>query len=528
MKFDTKKIKADAKKNFEEAWLSTAKILPENSPADYIGGIGNPHPLHGLIQEIRGIFLSVGFDEIENQIFIPEDEVYLQYGPEAPVILDRCYYLAGLPRPDIGLSDEKIAEIKNISEIDIEKFKKILRDYRAGYVEGDNLFEEMVNQLSITPGQAARIISFFPEFKSLTPVPEKTTLRSHMTAAWFSTLKAMQHKCRTPLRLFSIGVRFRREQRIDAGHLRMHYGASCVVMDEEISLESGKKLSEEILKRLNFKDINFVKKKATSNYYAPDTEFEIFAGGVEIADCGMYSPVALANYDVELPVFNIGFGLERILMLRMNLHDVREVLYPQLYKVLDMTDEEIAEDIKIEKIPETEDGQKLAGLISEISGKHAEEKSPCKFLAYEGKFLGRKIRVYVAEKEENTRLLGPAAQNGIYVYNGSIYGIPKNPERLDGRLIGVQKKGVYAGFSCLDAISNYFAYEIENIIMGRESGWAGGETSPATYMQIKMAKAPSDVNISIGDVARRYVTSKKKEISIKGPIFMAVEFEAID
>ncbi len=519
MKFDTKKIKADAKINFEDAWLSTAGILPEKSPVDYIGGIGSPHPLQGLIQEIRDVFLSMGFDEIENPVFIPEDDIYLQYGPEAPVILDRCYYLAGLPRPDIGLSDEKIEKIKKISEIDIEKFKKILRDYRAGYVEGDNLFEEMVNQLSITPGQAAKIISLFPEFKTLTPISEKTTLRSHMTAGWFSTLKAMQPKYKIPIRLFSIGMRFRREQRVDAGHLRMHYGASCVVMDENVSIGAGKKLSEEMLGRLNFKDINFVKKKATSNYYAPETEFEIFSGGVEIADCGMYSPIALANYDIEFPVFNIGFGLERILMLRLNLNDVREVLYPQFYKAWDMTDREIAKDIKIDKIPETGDGKKLALLISGISKKYADERSPCKFPVYEGEFLGKNIRVYVIEKEENTKLLGPAAQNGICVYNGNIYGIPEiNPEKLDRKLAGVREKGIPAGFSYLDAVSNYFAYEIECCVSRGESD---------KFIQIKMAKAPSDVNISIGDIARRHITSRKKEISIKGPIFMAVEFNII-
>lgn len=521
MKFDTKKIKADAKINFEETWLTTAKILPEKSTKDYLGGVGNPHQLQELIQEVRKIFLSMGFDEIENPVFIPEDEIYLQYGPEAPVILDRCYYLAGLPRPDIGLSEENIEKIKEISGIEIEKFKKILRDYRAGYVEGDNLFEEMVNQLAITPSRAADIISLFPEFKSLTPVPEKITLRSHMTAAWFSTLKAMRHKYGIPLKLFSIGVRFRREQKLDAGHLRMHYGASCVVMDDEVSLDSGKKLSEGILKKLNFKDINFVKKKATSNYYAPDTEFEIFSDDIEIADCGMYSPVAVANYDIEFPVFNIGFGLERILMLRMNINDVREALYPQFYKALELTDKDIAEDIRIEKIPGTSDGKKLAGLISEISGKHAEERSPCRFQVYEGQFLDRKIRVHVLEKEGNTKLLGPAVLNEIYVYNGNIYGIPKNPGMLDRRLAEVQERGIRVGISYLDAISNYFAYEIENFINR-------GETSLPLYIQIKMAKNPSDVNISIGDVARRYITSKKKTISIKGPVFMAVEVKLLD
>ncbi|HIE33579.1 MAG TPA: O-phosphoserine--tRNA ligase, partial [Candidatus Altiarchaeales archaeon] len=69
---------------------------------------GRSHLVQDLMQEIRNVFLDLGFDEIENQIFIPEDDVYKQYGSEAPVVLDRCYYLAGLPRPDIGLSREKI------------------------------------------------------------------------------------------------------------------------------------------------------------------------------------------------------------------------------------------------------------------------------------------------------------------------------------------------------------------------------------------------------------------------------------
>jgi len=118
------------------------------------------------------------------------------------------------------------------------------------------------------------------------------------------------------VKLFSIGLRFRREQKVDATHLRAHYGASCVIMDPDISLDAGKKVSERILDCLSFKDIHFSLKKATANYYAPAKEYEIYSGKIEIADCGMYSPVALANYGIEYPVFNIGFGLERILMVK--------------------------------------------------------------------------------------------------------------------------------------------------------------------------------------------------------------------
>jgi len=62
---------------------------------------GKAHPLHTLIQKTREIFLSIGFDEIENPVFIQEEDVFKQYGKEAPVTLDRVFYLGGLPGPDI-------------------------------------------------------------------------------------------------------------------------------------------------------------------------------------------------------------------------------------------------------------------------------------------------------------------------------------------------------------------------------------------------------------------------------------------
>lgn len=515
MKFDTKKIKAEAKKNFEKAWLETASLLPDGE-RDYTKETGRAHPLHELIQEVREILLNLGFDEVENSVFVPEEEVYWQYGPEAPVILDRCYYLAGLPRPDIGLSREKIEGIMTVNpRVEIEILQEILRGYREGNIEGDDLFEELVNRLNIKPEEAARIIELFPEFRTLTPVPEKMTLRSHMTAVWFPTLKALQYKEELPLMMFSIGMRFRREQKVDATHLRAHYGASCVIMDSEIGLDSGRKISEKILNCMKFKEISFVKKKATSNYYAPKTEFEIYSKEVEVADCGMYSPVALSNYGIEYPVFNIGFGLERSLMLRKNLGDVREVLYPQFYKAIEFSDQEIADQIRIGRIPETKEGRDLALMISRVARENAKEQSPCRFLVYEGEFLGRSVKVFVLEKEEGTKLLGPAALNEICVCQGGVYGIPSDPEKLKKGLLEVKEKGISVGFTFLDSVANYFASRIEDSV--RDS--LGGD-----FLQVKMAKTSADINVSIAESVRRYISSMNKEISLKGPIFTSVEF----
>jgi len=534
MGFDVKKIREDAKKDWQRTWIESAKQIPGESKTGYLGGEGRAHPIHDLIQETRKVFLKLGFTEIENPIFIGEEDVYKQYGPEAPVILDRVYYLAGLPRPDIGLSEGKISKIKNIApNLNVNEFIKILREYRTGDVEGDNLLEEMVQRLNVSTDKASSIVDIFPQFRNLKPIPSKQTLRSHMTGAWFPTLAALAGKKELPLKLFSIGLRFRREQKVDATHLRAHYGGSMVVTGEDISLAAGRKLTEELLRRLGFDDIKFIKKKATSNYYAPDTEYEVYSGDIEIADIGMYSPVALANYDIPFNVFNLGFGLERVLMVKEKVGDVRELLYPQFYEVVDLSDKEIAEQIEIDQKPSEENREAVTALVDkarEIADKSAPlwEKVPTiDAMTIPGKGdVPYKFSVEVGEREEGKKILGPAALNKIYVYNGEIIAVPpknspkrKSNKNLDEELSEIEAKGEPTDITILDAISNRFVAEIERKISEGISG--------ADILVVGMAKGPSDVNIKIGEPARQFIESNNKRIFIKGPVFMNVKFEVM-
>ncbi|ODS42661.1 MAG: hypothetical protein MSIBF_04990 [Candidatus Altiarchaeales archaeon IMC4] len=552
MKFDVRKIRKLAKENFEKAWVETSKEVPV-SGGKLPDGKGKQHPVQELVQKSRSVLLAMGFDEVENQLMVSEEDVYKQYGPEAPVILDRVYYLAGLPRPDIGLGDEKVGLIKRINDIDIEEFKKILREYREGLIDGDDLLEVMVNRLGIKTNTAIEILNLFPEFKNITPVPSKVTLRAHMTAGWFPTIEAIMQTekvCRTsdsskesmsrtprrdtrtpfatesqtrvngqcPLKMFSVGLRFRREQKVSPTHLRAHYGASCVIAGEDVSLDTGMEMSKAILEKMGFTDIKFVKKKATSNYYANDMEYEIFSDKIEIADCGMYSPIALANYNIDVPAFNLGFGLERMLMVKGSVKDVRELMYPQFYGKLELTDEDIANHIDMIRTPNTKDGQDLVKAIVACGLKNADEKSPCSFRAYEGQMRNHKVLVNLVEREESTKLLGPAALNEAYVYRGSIYGVPPNAEKLSAELVEAKDKGVNCRLGFLDAAANLFAAEVEAAISRGES---------EGFIQVKMAKTPADVNISVGEMARRYISSKNKKIAIKGPIFTAVEYKIV-
>jgi len=514
MKLNPREIKAAAREDYRRAWLETAKLIPAGG-ADYLGGRGGPHPLHELAQKVRNVLLNLGFDETENQIFIPEEDVYKQYGPEAPVILDRCYYLGGLPRPDIGLGREKTDEVKAIAEVDVEELKRIFREYREGSIEGDDVIESMVRRLNVRTDEASRILDLFTEFRGIKPVCGKTTLRSHMTAAWFPTLAAMQDDA--PLKLFSVGLRFRREQKVDSSHLRAHYGGSCVIMSEDISLKSGMKATEKILNALDFGDVTFQQKKATSNYYAPDTEYEVYSGDIEVADVGMYSPVALAQYDIEYNVFNLGFGLERILMVKNGAGDIRQVIYPQFHSAAGLSDSELALEVRIDRRPATEEGARVMAALKDTFVKHAAEKSPCRFKAYEGVLNGRRVTVSAVEREANTMLLGPAALNNVIVHDGGLYGLPDDTSKLKADVSGIASKGVKLPFTFIDAVAAYMAAEIED---------RAGKGEKEGFIQFKMAKGPADVNIKVTGKARRFIESNNKQISLKGPVFTACEWTA--
>lgn len=499
--FNLNEIKAEAQKNFVETWISTAEHLPRGTEI-LLERKGKSHPLRSMIQRSREILLNLGFDEVENLTILPDSDVSKQYGPEAHVILDRVFYLAELPRPEIGLNAKKIAQIKKISkQIDIEKLRSILRQYKRGEIEADNLIEEFVLQLGITDSQATELLDkVFPEMRKLLPLPSNKTLRSHMTATWFHTLRALQDKANPPLALFSVGPRYRNEQREDAHHLRVHHSASIVIMDPEMSLEAGREITQRILQEYGFSEVKFETKTATSKYYAPGQEEEVFAqykgAWFEIADIGMYSPVALANFDIKYPVFNAGIGVERVAMILCGMEDVRGLVYSQ-FSLAKFTDDEIAKAITYMASPETARGKRIAKAIEEAARKHKDEIAPCEFLAWEDDSL----RVTIAEKEEGKRLIGPAAFNEICVADGEIYS-------------DLFPSGAYTGINYMRAIAMGVAALIEK------------SKDSLTY-RVRMVKHLSDINLQIQENIREYIEGKQKKIQVGGPVFITIKSQRV-
>jgi O-phosphoseryl-tRNA synthetase len=530
MKFDPKQLREDTSKDFEAAWISGTKYaserrLNERYPRSLLRlRCGKPHPVFETIQKLREAYLRLGFEEAINPVIIEEGDVKKQFGKEALAVLDRCYYLAGLPRPDIGISEERVRQMnsyfgKELSKEEIEELRNTLHRYKKGEVGGDDLVYEVAHSLSVADMDVTKVLdTVFPELKDLAPIASSATLRSHMTSGWFLTLAEFLNKKPLPIKLFSVDRCFRREQREDEIRLRSYHSASCVLCNEEgeVSVDDGKDVATGLLSQFGFEKIKFRKDEKRSKYYMPETQTEVFCdhphiGWVELATFGIYSPTALAQYDIPYPVMNLGLGVERLAMIVHGADDVRAFVFPQFYAPLELSDMELSGMVSMEKTPCTPEGAEIAKSIVRICEANGSAESPCEFIAYTGALFEKKVEVRVTEPEENTRLCGPACLNEIVVQDGSILGLPKSK-----KWVKAFEEGVPTNIRFLDAFAAFAAYTIE------ESAKTGAIDKEDVEVKVKIVRSGADINIKIDDVAMRYITSAKKKIDIRGPVFLTV------
>ncbi|MFX1316793.1 MAG: O-phosphoserine--tRNA ligase [Promethearchaeota archaeon] len=516
MPYNVKQIRRESKVNYEKVWLDTKNLLRLKGKFFSLEKKGKTHIINDFVFKIREKMISLGFEELILPMFVEEDEIYKQYGPEAALILDRLFYLAGLPRPDIGISKEKVNNIRKIipNFEDIDSLKQIFRDYKKGKIEADDFIDTFINKLNFKENEASEIIDkIFPELKQLKPVPTKITLRSHTTALWFKVLSNLARKKKLPLQYFTIAPKFRREQKIDATHLYCSNTLSIVIMAEEISLEDCQTIAIKVCEEIGFKNSRTEIKKATSKYYAPQTEFEIFVEHpktkewIEIGDGGFYSPVSLAQYNIEYPVFNIGFGVERICMVKAEIEDIRKLVYPYFYEDVSFSDKEISKGIKYKNMPLTEKGIEIRDAIIKTAINHKDDSAPVEIKAWEGRIKDRNVEVLLWEKDEGVKLLGPAALNKIYVKDGNILGMSEeeNPAGI-----------IDTYMTYLEGIASEMAYKVEIMLDQNKTFYE---------YRVKMCNRASEVNIEVDDIILEFIHSKQKKIDIRGPVFIGLSFK---
>lgn len=486
--------------------------------------MGREHPVAAMNQRFREVFLELGLDEMINPAIVDDIHVYKQYGPEAPLILDRVFYIAGLDRADIGLGKSKLDTIQKIVPgFDREDdLRTLLREYKEALIEADDFLEELALRLKITDVQATEILdNVFPEFKELKPVVTKRTLRSHMTSNWFPVLQRMRTRMPLPVRLFSVGSRFRREQRQDAHHLFESTSASVVVMDEKLTMDDGRKLTSDFLTRMGFDKCSFKKKKIASRYYDPETDTEVFVAyrgqQIEVGNLGFYAPASLKNYGIDLPVFNIGFGVERMAMILTGATDLRALVYPQFYEEAEFSDEQLAAMLAPERKPENPE---LAAAVADMVAKAVaakEQPGPISVPIFKGKIEGRDAEISVFNWDDGKPLLSLAAMNRVFVHESSIYGLPPDQPAMGDKFSDVYQNGTGTELRFIDLIIAGFAADAEAAV--RE-----GKQPPLEH-RWKIVKRPQQVNLHIPDAAYDFIQRLHKNIRIGGPLFFGLKAE---
>jgi O-phosphoseryl-tRNA synthetase len=544
MRFNPEEWKKKTHENFEEAWHEGPLVLtPAGSAGKYpflTYKRAQEHPIFATINRLRETYLSLGFDEAENPVIIDEKDIYRQFGPEAMAVLDRVFYLGGLPRPNVGISRKQLDEINEIlqshrsplmhhdsvpasqshqhapyqmmTKETEERLRETLHAYKKSEIDGDELTIELAKVLGVDDALVVHILeAVFPEFRALVPESSRNTLRSHMTSGWFMTLGAIWEHTPMPIRLFSVDRCFRREQAEGPTRLMTYHSASCVVAGEDITNEEGKAVSMALLSAFGYTDFRFQPDEKRSKYYMPDSQTEVYArhpvhGWVEVATFGMYSPSALSEYGIGVPVMNLGLGVERLAMIAYNSNDVRQLCFPQFFPKT-FSNQELARAVRIREEPTSFEGKVLATAIIRVATANGAAPGPCSFDAWEGTLGGVPVQVTVEETESNAKLCGPACANEIFVHDGSILGVPDAEKWKQ-----VRTEGISTGITYLSAVAALAAARIEEASRCRKS----------TVVQVKMAKLPSDINLKIDDFAMRAVTDNNKKVDVRGPVFLSV------
>jgi O-phosphoseryl-tRNA synthetase len=521
MRFNPEDWKQKSHENFEGAWHEGPSVLTPALHAETypcrVYKRAQAHPIFATINRLRETYLSLGFDEAENPVIIDEKDIYRQFGPEAMAVLDRVFYLGGLPRPNVGIARDRLDKInailgKTMASATEEKLRETLHAYKKSEIEGDDLTFEISKVLETDDGVVVHILDeVFPEFRELAPESSRSTLRSHMTSGWFMTLGSIWEKSPMPLRLFSVDRCFRREQAEGPTRLMTYHSASCIVAGEDVNLDEGKAVSEALLSAFGYTDFRFQPDEKRSKYYMPDSETEVYArhpvhGWVEVATFGMYSPSALAEYGIGVPVMNLGLGVERLAMIAYNANDVRQLCFPQFFP-RPLSDREITRAVHLREEPVSAEGKMLAGAIAKVAAANGTSPGPCSFDAWEGSLGGASVKVVVEEPESNAKLCGPACANEIFAHEGSVLGVPDTEKWKQ-----VRTEGVPTGISYLSAVSALAAARIEE----------AARCGKGATVQVKMAKLPSDINLKIDEYAMRFITDNKKKVDVRGPVFLSV------
>src|ERR687896_351523 len=248
---------------------------------------GRRHPLIEIIDEVKEIFIGLGFSEIEGPIiqsgFWNFDALFTPQDHPAREMQDTFYILGAQiqpPRPPIPASKDQISKISRVHK---ERWK---------------------GQWDVQ--EARRLV-----------------LRTHTTPVTIQHLAKVKPDVG---RFFSVGRVFRNEK-VSYKHLVEFHQVEGVSTSKEASLRDLMGLQKEFYAKMGIKRIKFW--PTFFPYTEPSLQSMVYneklEKWVELFGMGIFRPEVTKPLAIKNPVLAWGGGLERIAMLRFGLDDVREL-----------------------------------------------------------------------------------------------------------------------------------------------------------------------------------------------------------
>ena len=246
---------------------------------------GKKHPLRVIIDEIREIFLNMGFSEDKGEYvesaFWNFDSLFQPQDHAAREMQDTFY-------------------LKNPLTCDLPDM-------------------DLVRLTAETHETGADTGSIGWQYDWSEDIARQSVLRTHTTG--ISTKHLFEHE--PPIKMFSVGRVFRRET-FDYKHLPEFHQVEGLVCDEGISYQNLLGTLKEFYKKLGF-EVRF--RPAYFPYTYLSTETEIYLeekeSWIELGGAGMFRPEVLKPLGINQPALAFGLGIERLAMIRYDVEDIR-------------------------------------------------------------------------------------------------------------------------------------------------------------------------------------------------------------
>ncbi len=155
---------------------------------------------------------------------------------------------------------------------------------------------------------------------------DNTLLRTHTSPVQIRYM--MEHK--PPIRIISPGRTFRYEAE-DATHSSVFYQLEGLIVDEGITVANLKATLQTMIHQIIGPDAKIRLRPSYFPFTEPSFEMDVWFEGrwLELMGCGMVNPIVLKNRGIDpekYSGFAFGMGIDRLVMLKYNIRDIRHFL----------------------------------------------------------------------------------------------------------------------------------------------------------------------------------------------------------